>query len=148
MSEALNVQVKLALYAIIAETGVVPDSAAVAVTMGLSKEEVLGAFQHLHSQRLLVPESGDASRIRMAPPFSGVPRDFRLKPEENVTLPTAFGTPTESRPRFMRTRPSLHPTADPGTVTLEVKNGQPVLQPYLAHFAVPAAHWWDNIVFT
>ena len=33
-------------------------------------------------------------------------------------------------------------------LTLEVKNGQPILKPYLAHFAVPAAHWWDNLIFT
>jgi hypothetical protein len=29
-----------------------------------------------------------------------------------------------------------------------VKNGQPVPLPYVAHFAVPAAHWWDDIIFT
>ena len=33
-------------------------------------------------------------------------------------------------------------------LTLEIKNGQPVLKPYVAHFAVPAAHWWDDLVFT
>ena len=33
-------------------------------------------------------------------------------------------------------------------LTLEVKNNQPVLHPYVAHFAVPAAQWWDDIVFT
>jgi hypothetical protein len=33
-------------------------------------------------------------------------------------------------------------------LTLEIKNNQPVSQPYVAHFAVPAARWWDDIVFT
>jgi hypothetical protein len=33
-------------------------------------------------------------------------------------------------------------------LTLEIKAGAPVLQPYVAHFAVPAGHWWDDLIFT
>ncbi|HUE41864.1 MAG TPA: hypothetical protein VMO75_08040 [Chthoniobacterales bacterium] len=33
-------------------------------------------------------------------------------------------------------------------LTLEVKNGAPVLKSYVAHFAVPAAHWRDDLIFT
>ncbi len=31
---------------------------------------------------------------------------------------------------------------------LEVRNGQPVPQSCVIHFAVPAAHWWDDILYT
>ena len=31
---------------------------------------------------------------------------------------------------------------------LEVRNGQPVPEECVIHFAVPAAHWWDDILYT
>lgn len=31
---------------------------------------------------------------------------------------------------------------------LEVRNGRPVPQPCVIHFAVPAARWWDDIIYT
>jgi len=33
-------------------------------------------------------------------------------------------------------------------LTLEVRDGQPITQPYVAHFAVPAARWWEDIIYT
>ncbi len=42
-------------------------------------DDVAAAFRRLHEKRLLVPEPRDASRIRMAPPFSGVPAQFRVR---------------------------------------------------------------------
>jgi hypothetical protein len=31
---------------------------------------------------------------------------------------------------------------------LEVRNGQPVPEECVIHFAVPAAQWWDDILYT
>jgi hypothetical protein len=31
---------------------------------------------------------------------------------------------------------------------LEVRDGRPVPRACAIHFAVPAAHWWDDIVHT
>ncbi len=33
-------------------------------------------------------------------------------------------------------------------ITLEVRDGQPVPQPCVIHFAVPAARWWEDILYT
>jgi hypothetical protein len=33
-------------------------------------------------------------------------------------------------------------------ISLRVESGAPLPEPCLAHFAVPAAHWWDDIVYT
>ena len=41
-------------------------------------EAVAAAFDRLHRRRLLVPEPGTPSQIRMAPPFSGVETSFRV----------------------------------------------------------------------
>jgi hypothetical protein len=33
-------------------------------------------------------------------------------------------------------------------LTMEVRGGQVVPRPYAAHFAVPAAKWWADIIYT
>jgi hypothetical protein len=33
-------------------------------------------------------------------------------------------------------------------ITLEVHAGQPAPEPCVIHFAVPAARWWEDIVYT
>jgi hypothetical protein len=149
MPNELDTTVKLALYRMIAQTGTVPNSAEVAQATGLSEEEVRVAFATLHAKRLLVPEPGDPSQIRMAPPFSGVATSFPVEAQGKHYYANcawdAFGIAA-----------ALHSdaiiSASDGfsgqPLTLEVKNGQPTVQAYVAHFAVPAAHWWDDIIYT
>ena len=149
MSGELETKVKLTIYGITAETGRVPNSLEVARKMDAEEAEVLDAFARLHKKRLLVPEPGDFSRIRMAPPFSGIA--------------TAFPVDANGRRYFANCvwdaygiAAALHtdamiPASDGHTgesLWLEVKNNQPILHSYVAHFAVPAAQWWDDIVFT
>jgi Alkylmercury lyase len=141
--------VKLAVYQITAGTGAIPNAIQVAQAIDSSEKPVIEAFERLHSKRLLVPEPGDPSRIRMAPPFSGIP--------------TAFPVDARSRRYYANcvwdaygVAAALHsdaviPASDAfsgESLTLEVRDQQPVFHPYLAHFAVPAAQWWDDIVFT
>ena len=148
MSEGLDTKVKLALYRIVADTGAVPNSTEVAQETGFSESDVRAAFAHLHSKRLLVPEPGAPSRIRMAPPFSGIPTSFPVdvngKRYYANCVWDAYGIAAALHSDAI-TASDGH-TGEP--LTLEVKNGQPVLKPFVAHFAVPAAHWWDDIVFT
>ena len=60
-------------------------------------DEVAAAFERLHQKRLLVPEPGDASRIRMAPPFSSVETPFPVRVQDKVYYANcawdAFGIP-------------------------------------------------------
>ena len=74
--EDIDTTVKLAIYNITAETGSIPNAGQVAAETKLAEPDVLVAFQRLHSKRLLVPEPEDPTRIRMAPPFSGIPTSF------------------------------------------------------------------------
>jgi Alkylmercury lyase len=158
MSE-IDAKVKLAIYGMIADSGVVPNSAEVARKIdppsqgygatGIDEGEVRAAFSRLHAQRLLVPEPGDPSRIRMAPPFSGVPTAFPVKANGKTYFANcvwdAYGIAAALHADAVIPASDAH-TGEP--LTLEVKNGRPIPKPYLAHFAVPAAHWWDDIVFT
>jgi Alkylmercury lyase len=141
--------IKLTVYRTIAETGRAPDAGEVAAASGFSEAEVRSSFARLHARRLLVPEPGDPSRIRMAPPFSGVPTAFPVhamgKRYYANCVWDAYGIPAALH------ADAVIPASDAFTgepLTLEVRDGQPVLLPYLAHFAVPAARWWEDIVYT
>jgi hypothetical protein len=149
MSNDLDTDVKLALYRWIADTGSVPNSAALAEAMDLAENDVRQIFSRLHSKKLLVPEPGDPSRIRMAPPFSGIPTKFPVDAKGKRYYANcvwdAFGIAAALH------ADAIVPASDGFSnepLTLEVKNGQPSAHPYMAHFAVPAAHWWDDIIYT
>lgn len=149
MSDELDTQVKLALYGITAETGSVPTAVEVARKIDIDQAEVIAAFARLHQKRLLVPEPNDPSRIRMAPPFSGIPTAFPVhalgKRYYANCVWDAFGVAAALHADAVIPASDGH-TSEP--LTLEIRNGEPVPQPYVAHFAVPAAQWWDDIVFT
>jgi hypothetical protein len=144
-----DTEVKLAIYRVTAETGSIPDSHEVAKATNINEAEVRGSFVRLHSKRLLVPEPSDPTRIRMAPPFSGIATSFPVEADGKRYYANcvwdAFGIAAALH------ADAVIPASDGYSgepLGLEVKNGQPVSQPYIAHFAVPAAHWWDDIVFT
>ena len=145
----LDTKVKLAIYEITAETGRIPNSSAVSQKIDIDESEVVAAFGRLHAKRLLLPEPDDPSRIRMAPPFSGIATAFPVEANGRNYFANcvwdAYGIAAALH-RDAVSRASDGHTGEP--LTLEVKNGQPVLKPYVAHFAVPAAHWWDNLIFT
>jgi hypothetical protein len=149
MPEDLETTVKLAVYRITAESGVVPGSVEVAEAINIAENDVRGAFAQLQAKRLLVLEPGNPSHIRMAPPFSGIATAFPVEARGQRYFANcvwdAFGVAAALQ------ADAVIPASDGfsgETLTLEVKNNRPVAQSYIAHFAVPAAHWWDDIVFT
>ena len=149
VSNEVDTKVKLAIYEITAKTGRIPDAAAISRKIDINENEVLAAFARLHSKRLLVPEPGDPARIRMAPPFSAVPTAFPVEAKGRRYYANcvwdAYGIAAALHADAI-SHASDGYTGEP--LTLEVKNARPILEPFVAHFAVPAAHWWDDIVFT
>lgn len=144
-----DTSVKMHIYQTIAETAEAPTAAEVARTLRAPLGEVMAAFERLHQKRLLVPEPGDPSRIRMASPFSGVETPFRVLALGQTYYANcvwdALGIPA-----------ALHAAAvieasdgfSGEPITLEVREGKPVPQDCIGHFAVPAARWWQDIIYT
>ena len=149
MSEEIDTTVKLTVYQMIAGTGLIPTSFYVAQAINLSEATVRAAFARLYAKRLLVPERDDPSRIRMAPPFSGVATSFPVEAKGKRYYANcvwdAFGIAAALHADAVIPATDGHSGE---SLTLEIKDGRPLPQPYFAHFAVPAAHWWDDIVFT
>ena len=145
----LDTRIKLAIYAVTTETGQVPNSSELSLKIDIEEKQILEGFKRLHAKRVLLPEPGDPTRIRMAPPFSGIPTKFSVEANGKKYYANcvwdAYGIAAALHCDAISRASDGH-TGEP--LTLEVKNGAPVLKPYLAHFAVPAAHWWDDLVFT
>ena len=141
--------VKLRLYQTIAETTHAPDAARLARALDAPVARVEEAFQILAGKRLLVLEPGSSSRIRMAPPFSGVETPFRVQVGEKSYFANcvwdALGIPAALHGDARVFASDAH-TGEP--LDLEVRGGKPVPRPCAIHFAVPPARWWDDIIYT
>ena len=144
-----DTSVKLNIYEMVARTTRIPTSIDVALGIGSSMADVEQAFQRLCEKRLLVLEPGSSSRIRMAPPFSGIPTQHRVTSDGISYYANcawdALGIPAAlHRPAIVHSRceQSLQP------LELEISERGPQASDWLFHCVVPASQWWDNIVFT
>jgi hypothetical protein len=141
--------VKLNIYETLARTTHAPAAQEVAQALGAPLVEVQAAFARLHEKRLLVPEPGDPDRIRMAPPFSGIATPFPVTVQGQVYYANCVWD-------ALGIAAALHQDAlvdaadgyDGTPIRLEVQAGQPIPQPCVIHFAVPAARWWADIIYT
>lgn len=144
----LELSAKLAIYQHFATFGTRPSVADVAHRMDAGVPVVREAFARLRGQRVLVLEP-DGESIRMAPPFSGVPTQHRVAAAglsyyancawDALGIPAALGKPATV---YSRCEQSLEP------LELEVGVDRPPPCDWLFHCVVPAAQWWDDIVFT
>ena len=144
----LDLEVKLAIYGHFAAVGRPPSVADVAKRVGAPVSEVRETFGRLRGRRLLVLER-DGESIRMAPPFSGVPTQHRVTSAgvsyyancawDALAIPAALHRPATVHSRCEQ---SLEP------LELAVSEAGPEASDWLFHCTVPAAKWWDDIVFT
>jgi hypothetical protein len=143
-----DLDVKMAVYAHFAATARRPEPEEIAERVGAAVPEVLETYARLRTQRVLVLEADGAS-IRMAPPFSGVPtqhvaavlgrRYFANCAWDSLGIPAALGSPATVESRCEQSGEPLR---------LRVDRDGPEASDWLFHCAVPAAHWWDDIVLT
>jgi Alkylmercury lyase len=144
-----DTSVKLHVYEMIARTTRMPTSIDVALVVGSSMADVEQAFQRLYEKRLLVLEPGASARIRMAPPFSGIETQHRVKIEEKVYFANcawdAFGIAAALK-RDADIDSTCADCSEP--LTFQIRDGRPLPQECVVHFAVPAAHWWQDIIYT
>lgn len=147
-SEEFAIRVKLAVYTQFAETGRKPSPSDVALQVGSDTASVLGAYHRLAAKRLLVFEA-DGSSIRMASPFSGVPTQHRVESDgveyfANCAWDALGIVAALQKPGTVHSR--CEQSGEP--YRLEVDVGGPEPSEWLFHCLVPAANWWDDIVFT
>jgi len=144
----LELKTKLAVYEHFAATGTRPSAGQIGARLGVDVGQVRDVFARLRAQRVLVLEA-DGESIRMAPPFSGVPTPHRVSSAgvsyfancawDALGIPAALHRPAVVSSRCEQSREPLE---------LPVSERGPGPSSWLFHGVVPAAQWWDDIVFT
>ena len=114
----------------------------------LEGDDVPAAMRRLHDAHALVLEA-DGWAIRMAHPFSAVPTPHRVLARDRWWYANcawdAFGV-LASLGVDGHVASSCPDCAEP--IEIDVRSGAPTAADDVVHINVPAAHWWDDIVFT
>ena len=143
-----DISIRNCTYRRFVELGRAPTTAEVASAANQSETEILSSWQRLHDQHALVL-NGSRDHIRMANPFSAIPTAYRVRAGDRWWYGNcawdAFGicAALHSDGRIEASCPDC---GDP--IPIEVSHKRPDRDDLVFYCAVPAARWWDDIVFT
>jgi Alkylmercury lyase len=135
-------------YAGFVELGRATTAAEVAAVAGRGQAEILSGWERLHAKHALVLDPATGG-IRMANPFSRVPTAHRVQAAGRWWYANsawdAFGicSALHSDGRIETSCPDC---GEPLHVAVAAQ--RPDDDSLLFHCLVPAARWWDDIVFT
>jgi hypothetical protein len=144
---ALDRAVRRHVYDHIMREGLPPAIAETSATLARSPDEVRASLQRLADGHILVLQQGNGE-ILMANPFSAVPTPFLVKVGNRSyygnCIWDALGISAMLRQdAIIEASCGCCSTA----MKLKVTNGSLEEARGIAHFAIPAAFWWDDIVF-
>lgn len=125
-----------------------PEASEIAAALTISLEDVIETFRQLAADRVLVLDARRTG-VLMAEPFSAVETPFKVESDgrtwwancawDALGIAAALHADVEIQ--------SSCPDCD-RPLSLSVIAGRVTGDQSVIHLAVPAAHWWDNIVFT
>ena len=143
-----DLSLRNATYRLFVELGRAPSSQEVAVAVSATETDVLEGWRRLHhAHALVLNRAGD--EIRMANPFSAVPTAYRVRAAGRWWYANcawdAFGICAALHSDgFIET--SCPDCGD--ALAVDVEASRPRDLDLVFHCLVPAARWWDDIVFT
>ena len=143
----MNLELRNATYGLFVELGRAPAAAEVAAAVGSPVDGVEAGWRELHEAHALVLD--ERGEIRMANPFSAVPTHHRVDAGGRWWYANcawdAFGICV-----VLRTDGRIETTCSDCDEPLgvEVRDARPGDPSLVFHCLVPAARWWDDIVFT
>jgi hypothetical protein len=141
-----DLAVRRATYRLFVELGRAPTAAEVGAETGV--DDVLSSWRRLHEQHAVVLNPA-TDELRMVNPFSAVPTSYRVEAGGRWWYANcawdAFGI-CAALHADGRIETSCPDCGEPVAVT--VKDERPDDESLFFHCLVPAARWWDDIVFT
>jgi hypothetical protein len=138
-----DLELRRRTYAFLVERGRAPAAAELG-----DADEVQAGWRRLHEAHAVVLDA-DTHELRMLNPFSAVPTGYRVQAagrwwHANCAW-DAFGI-CAALHTDGRIETSCPDCAAP--IEIEVRDERPDDESLLFHCLVPAARWWDDIVFT
>jgi len=146
--DAADLSLRNTTYTLFVRLGRAPGPAEVGEVLRIPSADVRAGWQRLHGHRALVLDDA-TGEIRMASPFSAVPTPFRVDAAGRSWFANcawdAFGicAALGVDGRIETACPDCGEA-----MTVEVHEAEPDDTSLVFHCLVPAAHWWDEIVFT
>lgn len=143
-----DLHVRTVTYGLFVELGRAPTATEVGEAAELTASDIGRSWQRLHDAHALVLNPA-TTEIRMANPFSAVPTAYRVRADSRWWYGNcawdAFGICAA-----LHSDGEIHASCpDCGEpLTLEIRNERPDDESLLFHCLVPAARWWDDIIFT
>jgi Alkylmercury lyase len=141
-------EIRNVTYRTFVEWGRAPSAEEVAGAVERTRAEVEAAWRELHRAHALVLNAA-TNEIRMANPFSAVPTAYRVQAAGRWwyancawdALGICAALHTDGR-----IETSCADCGDP--IAFDVQGEQPGDERLRFHCLVPAARWWDDIIFT
>ncbi|MCA1592823.1 MAG: alkylmercury lyase family protein [Acidobacteria bacterium] len=135
------------VYDYVMREGLPPTIAEASSALSHSSDEVKSSFRRLADGHILVLQKS-SDQILMANPFSAVPTPFLVKAGGRSyygnCIWDVMGIPaTLKHDAVIEASCGCCSTA----MNLKITNGSLEGARGIVHFAIPAAHWWDDIVF-
>lgn len=142
-----DLRLRTAIYRHFADDGTPPSADRLASELHARPEEIREAYRRLAERRMLVL-TPDGESIRMAPPFSAIETQHEAHAQgrryfancawDAFGIPAALRMPADVVSRCEQTQRPLRLALPEGLQE----------STWVFHAAVPAAHWWNDIVYT
>ena len=146
--DARDLSLRNATYGLVVTLGRVPTATETAAAHDVPVAEVEASWSRLHEAHALVLDA-DTGAIRMANPFSGVATPYRVEADGRSWFANcawdAFGI-CAALDTDGRIETECADCGEP--LAIDVRDRRPDDESLLFHCLVPAARWWDDIVFT
>lgn len=149
MSNTLDDDVRLHILRELIANGAAPSVQDTGAALGLSEPDAAAAYDRLAANRVIVLEPGTRD-VLMAAPLSAVPTQHLVRMADGLShyancVWDALGV-IAMRGLGGDVETVCEDCKSP--LRLTVRNGALVPADSVVHFAVPAARWWENIIFT
>jgi hypothetical protein len=145
---SLDLALRQSVYDHTLRHGRPPSSVELAAALGSTPNEVVAGLRRLAEAHVLVlqPERGE---ILMAAPFSAVPTPFPLTTSRQAYYGNCIWDALGAAAMLNEDAVITTACGCCGySLALTIRAGALSAPPSLVHFALPAARWWDDIVFT
>jgi hypothetical protein len=147
-ASSFDTQLRRQIYDLTLRRGTPPTVEDLAIASGATESLVREGLQRLRDARVVVlqPISGE---ILMAPPFSAVPTPFLVHTPPHTSYANCAW---DALGISVMMRVAAHIESACGCcgerLKLDTHMDRSPAGQALVHFAIPARHWWEDIVFT